>query len=269
MHTKTASKTDAPSARTRSKWAAELQRRQQILDSVASKPFGTLSALPAEILLSIINAQQLDIPTLVNIRLVNTHCKSLADSIPDYNFLSTTHPVVIRALSAAKAITPTCADVTAQLRAQRCVFCNDTAPPEDPNSTTNRGNRKFWSYFYLPTAELICLVCYRQGTTPFPLASGSEAHPPDIGRSLVPWSVANLRKRLIDPKREKQVDLDEYLDQIPRVSALPFIHHATRKPVVSPLQTKGLEFCDARAVKRLFNLTRPGFRRRGLLSIRR
>jgi hypothetical protein len=254
MPTKATSKPDGPSGRTRSKRAAELQRRQQILDSAAGKPFGTLSALPAEIILSIFAPEHLDIPTLVAFRLVNTHCKALVDSIPQYNFLSTTHPVVIRALSAANATTPTCADVAAQLRGKRCAFCNDTAAPEDPNSP--RTNHKFWSYFYLPTAELICLVCYRQGTVPFPSANG-EPDPPSLGRDLIPWSVANLRKCLMDSKRETQVNLDECLDKIPRVRALPFIHHATRKPVMSPLQTRGLEFCDARAVKRLFDLDRP------------
>ena len=252
-----------PFSGTRSKRAAERRHRQNQLASAASRPFGTLNILPPETILSIIEYS--DVPALVNFRLVNTHCKAFIDETPQYKWLSTTHPVVIRALAVAKATATTCSAVVSELRAPRCSKCGDTAAPRNGEAGPGRvsGLRpKFWSYFYLPTSELICLNCWRVGTNPLRWqilgARGFPYADPALHRDLIPWSAAHLRQRLKDAQHtEKQENLDGYLETIPHIVAPPYIDHETRKPVTSARQTEGLVFCDATAVKQLFNLPRP------------
>ncbi|KAK0649266.1 hypothetical protein B0T16DRAFT_507972 [Cercophora newfieldiana] len=253
MPDQTPQNASGPSSRTRSKLAAELHRRQHLLSTTALKPFGTLTTLPAELLLSIFTPANLDVPSLFHFRLANTHCKTLIDhTIPEYAWLSTTHPIVIRALVAAGATTPSCRTVVDQLRGKGCTLCNDRALPERDIEPRHRGRRKFWSVFYLPTAELICRACYRRCTTPGPRMNGPDGEP--LWPDLIPWSLGHLRGRLRDGGVGREEVTEERLRGmgIPCVKALPYV-----KDTASPMQTEGLVLCDARAVERVFRLERP------------
>ncbi|KAK5655754.1 hypothetical protein OQA88_5291 [Cercophora sp. LCS_1] len=125
-----------------------------------SIPFGTLSRFPPEILVSIINSD-LDIPTLTNLRLVNHDFKRLIDtSIPDYTWLRTNHPFILRALFASNVTHPSCNRIRSILRAKRCTVCDD-----------NRGDAAaptwpFKAYLSLAAFKFVCKACYLRPLVP-------------------------------------------------------------------------------------------------------
>jgi len=223
-----------------------LEAQQSIPAMVDSKsPYGILSIFPAELILLIVSAENLDVPSIFNLRRANRAFKAIVDeNIPEYKLLVEKYSKLLCKLVNTRATFPACRAVHALVTSDEptitCSRCSSSSP------------LTWHSSVYLPTAEWVCYGCPQ-----IYIVYDAE----------IPWSELHLKKHL----QEQGVDWakDARRHMLPSVRLrLPHPHidrsfYTPRRECTGLVQPHGLllqgrptTFYDAQAVAKHFNISR-------------
>ena len=112
--------------------------------SPKSASLGSLDVLPSELFFQIL--AELDLVSLTTFRYVNRLARGLVDTVPEYSYIFTKQPDILRAVLVSSARAYSCASLCAELQRSRCRSCNDSVVD-----------------LYLITGTLVCRSCQIAG----------------------------------------------------------------------------------------------------------